>query len=362
MRSSEPAAHLLLAGLFRFPRQLERVSEKVLATAQLQVEDSITFLRQVRLAVVWFSAAFASVALLPSSWIVARIDPEPDHRVQGPSLWLPPPQADSNAMAPHRPPVCAWLVQSRSARCGYPSGPAQPLSIKRVPEVHDSPTLERLTMSPSSRQKKRGTRSGQTPAHKHPQVVHGQPGASTGQRQFTNQADQAPQEHADRSTGEQPERSGRGAGHGSSHERAQKKLAGILKNFFERAGYEREEKELARAHKNFFERAGYEAELEPLVGERRVDLRLSIEGRDQFFVFKIVDLVNLVWPETDECDRFNASVEQILDQDQIDRRLTDVENELYQEYRGVPNFTPMVFGMPNSEPFVIGISGRAGTL
>ena len=232
----------------------------------------------------------------------------------------------------------------------------------RDSHLHDSPTLEQLAMSPSSRQKKRGTRSGQTPAHKHPQVVHGQPGASTGQRQFTNQADQAPQEHADRSTGEQPERSGRGAGHGSSHERAQKKLAGILKNFFERAGYEREEKELARAHKNFFERAGYEAELEPLVGERRVDLRLSIEGRDQFFVFKIVDLVNLVWPETDECDRFNASVEQILDQDQIDRRLTDVENELYQEYRGVPNFTPMVFGMPNSEPFVIGISGRAGPL
>ena len=185
-------------------------------------------------------------------------------------------------------------------------------------------------MSPSSRQKKRGTRSGQTTDHKQPQVVHGQPGASTGQHQLTNKADQAPQEHAARSTGEHPGRSGRGAGH------------------------ERVQKELARALKKFVKRAGHQAELEPRVGERdarRADLRVCIKGKEQFINIRVIKLF-------DERDRSrqdptgqgfpsaypNASAEEALDRIRatLDERLIEVENELRQQYSDVKNFSPIV--------------------
>ena len=195
-------------------------------------------------------------------------------------------------------------------------------------------------MSPSSRQNKRGTRKGQTLAHKQPQVVHGQPGASTGERQLTNQADQAPQdghdkEHAGRSTGEHPERSGREAGHGSGH-------------------YESVEKQLARSLKNAFKNAGHQAELKTLVGERdarRADLRVCIKGRQQFINIRVIKLV-------DERDRSrqdptgqgfpsaypNASAEEALDRIRatLDERLIEVENELRQQYSDVKNFSPIV--------------------
>lgn len=189
-------------------------------------------------------------------------------------------------------------------------------------------------MSPSSRQNKRGARKGQTSAHTHPQVVHGQPGSSTGQRQFTNQAGQAPQENAGRSAGEHPEGSGRGPGRGS--------------------GYERVQKELARALKIFVKRAGHQAELEPLVGERdarRADLRVCIKGKEQFISIRVIKLF-------DERDRSrqdptgqgfppaypNASAEEALEKilATLDERLIEVENELRQQYSDVKNFSPVV--------------------
>ena len=195
-------------------------------------------------------------------------------------------------------------------------------------------------MSPSSRQNKRGTRKGQTLAHKQPQVVHGQPGASTGERQLTNQADQAPQdghdkEHAGRSTGEHPERSGREAGHGSGH-------------------YESVEKQLARSLKNAFKNAGHQAELKTLVGERdarRADLRVCIKGRQQFINIRVIKLV-------DERDRSrqdptgqgflpaypNASPLEVLQRTRaaLDQRFIEVENEMRQQYSDVKNFSPFV--------------------
>ena len=190
-------------------------------------------------------------------------------------------------------------------------------------------------MSPSSRQNKRGTRKGQTSAHKQPQVVHGQPGASTGERQLTNQADQAPQEHAGRSTSEHPERSGRGAGHGSGH-------------------YESVEKELARYLKNAFKNAGHQAELKPLVSERdarRADLRVCIKGKEQFINIRVIKLV-------DERDRSrqdptgqgflpaypNASPLEVLQRTRaaLDQRFIEVENEMRQQYSDVKNFSPFV--------------------